>query len=452
VWDSIQSVLPWIEFVILLACIVVGARLGGIGLGAVSGIGLLVFVFVFGMPPGSPPTTVLGMIIAVVTALSVMQAAGGLDYLLQLAEGVLRKNPRRVTLLAPLVTYALIFASGTQHVVYALLPIIAEVSRTAGVRPERPLSVSVIAAQQGLTASPVSAVTVALVGALAGTPIGLPQILVVVIPATIVGVLAGVLSVMRRGVELDEDSEYRKRLDEGRIASVAGTATLAGVARRRAIGSCMVFFAAIAVVVLLGVVPDLRPTYEVVTKGVAEPAQIGMGRAIMIVMLAAAGMIMLLFGVDAEKAIKGGVMKGGLVAFVSILGVSWMGSSFFAANEMGIVAGMSALVTEHAWVFGVCLFVLSILLMSQAATIVTLAPVATAIGLPPYLFLGLYPAVNGTFFLPTYGTVLAAVSMDQTGTTRIGKYLLNHSFMRPGLVSTFASTTAALLLSSLLMR
>ncbi len=405
----------WLELAILLACILVGARVGGIGLGAVSGLGLLVFVFGFGLPPGRPPTQVLGMIIAVITALSVMQAAGGLDYLLEIAEGVLRRNPARITVLAPLVTYVLIFVSGTQHVIYALLPIIAEVSRNAGVRPERPLSVSVIAAQQGLTASPVSAVTVALVGALAGSPIGLPQILLVAIPSTLIGVAAGILAVFRRGV----------------ITAAASAAKLEGVARRNAIGACLVFVTAIVFVVLLGLFPELR-------RGV------GMGGAIMIVMLASAGATFLLFGASAEAAVKGGVMKGGLVAFVSILGVSWLGSSFFEGNQTEIVGAMSTLVTEHPWSFAVCLFALSILLMSQAATIVTLAPVASAIGLPPALFLGVYPAVNGTFFLPTYGTVLAAVSLDQSGTTRIGRFVVNHSFMRPGLVSVAASTLAAL--------
>jgi anaerobic C4-dicarboxylate transporter DcuA len=176
-----------------------------------------------------------------------------------------------------------------------------------------------------------------------------------------------------------------------------------------------------------------------------------MGRAIMIVMLAAAGAIMLLFDVSAEAAVKSPVMKGGVVAFVSILGVSWMGSSFFEANRTAIVGGIAALVEDHAWVFALGLFVLSILLMSQAATIVTLAPVAAAIGLPAQTLIGVYPAVNGTFFLPTYGTVLAAVSMDSTGTTRIGKYLVNHSFMLPGLVSTVASTATALLLAAVLV-
>jgi anaerobic C4-dicarboxylate transporter DcuA len=431
--------LLWLGLAILLFCILVGARVGGIGLGAVSGIGLLVFVFALGMPPGHPPSTVLGMIIAVITALSVMQAAGGLDYLLELAESVLRRNPGRVTVLAPLVTYALIFVSGTQHVIYALLPIVAEVSRKAGIRPERPLSVSVIAAQQGLTASPISAVTVALIGALSGSAVGLPQILLVAIPATLVGVAAGILAVFWRGAELADDPEYRLRVDAGRISDAAAGARLAGAARRNAIGSCAVFFTAIAGVVLLGLLPELRPNAAI-------------GRAIMIVMLAAAGTTLLLFGVSAEAAVKGGVMKGGVVAFISILGVSWMGSSFFAANETRIVGAMSALVTAHPWLFALCLFTLSILLMSQAATIVTLAPVASAIGLPPALFLGVYPAVNGTFFLPTYGTVLAAVSLDQTGTTRIGRFVLNHSFMLPGLVSTIASTATALALSAVFIQ
>lgn len=441
----------WFELATLLLCIVIGARVGGIGLGAVSGLGLAFFVFVLGLPPGRPPSIVLGMIIAVITALSAMQAAGGLDYLLGVAERLLVRNPERVTLLAPLVTYALIFVSGTQHVIYALLPIIAEVSRKAGIRPERPLSISVIAAQQGLIASPVSAVTVALVAALTGSSTGLPQIMLVTIPATLFGVLAGAAAVFRRGAELEHDPEHKRRIAEGKIAAIPTSIQLEGQQRRNAIGSCLVFLAAIVVVVLLGLEPALRPVYQTVADGVTRSGQIDMGRAIMVVMLAAAGVIMLLFGVSSEAVVKSGVMKGGLVAFVSILGVSWLGSCFFEANQTAIVGGISSLVKDHSWMFAIGLFVLSILLMSQAAAVVMLGPVAAAIGLPAQLFVGVYPAVNGTFFLPTYGTVLAAVSMDQTGTTRIGKYLLNHSFMLPGLVSTVASTAAALLLASVLL-
>jgi anaerobic C4-dicarboxylate transporter DcuA len=442
----------WIELAILLACIVLGARLGGIGLGAMGGIGLGVFVFLFALPPGSPPGTVLGMILAVITALSLMQAAGGLDYVVSLAERLLRGNPRFVTFLAPLVTYVLVLASGTQHVVYALLPVIAEVARNAGIRPERPMSISVIASQQGLIASPVSAATVAMVATLAGANVSLPQILLVVVPSTLIGLVAGTLSVAFRGADLADDPEYQKRLVDARVSTPTERPRLEGAARRQAILSCVVFLAAIVFVVLLGIFPNLRPIYEQTSsEGVTEQGQVEMGRAVMIVMMAAAGLLMLGVKADPEKALKGSIMKGGLTAIISILGVSWMGSSFFEGNRLAIVSGISSVVEAQPWVFAVGLFALSILLFSQAATIAILGPVAVALGLPPALVLGSYPAVNGNFFLPTYGTVLAAVAFDSTGTTRIGRYLLNHSFMRPGLVTTATATVVAMALARLVL-
>jgi anaerobic C4-dicarboxylate transporter DcuA len=437
----------WIELAVLLAAIVLGARMGGIGLGPMGGLGLLVFVFVFRLPPGSPPGNVLGMILAVITALSLMQAAGGLDYVIQLAEKVLRRNPRRITILAPLVTYILIMASGTQHVIYALLPVIAEVARKAGIRPERPLSMSVIASQHGLVASPVSAATVALIAGLTASGIGLPQIMMITIPSTLLGVFAGILSVAFRGRELAEDPEYQRRLANGSVTPPAERADLAGAERKTAVGSCMVFLAAILAVVLIGLFPTLRPIYEKVTEGVTETGQVEMGRAVMIVMMAAAALLLLVFRADPEKAVKGSIMKGGLTAIICILGVSWMGSSFFEGNQSAIVSAISSVMRTQPWIFAAGLFVLSILLFSQAATITILVPVALALGLPVPLIVGAYPAVNGNFFLPTYGTVLAAVSFDQTGTTRIGRYLLNHSFMLPGLVTTVTATIAASILA-----
>ena len=441
----------FIQLAILLACIVIGARLGGIALGTVSGIGLAIFVFGFGMAPGSPPATVLGMILAVITALSMMEAAGGLDFLVETAEGVLRRNPGRITFLAPFVTYALIFAAGTQHVIYALLPVIAEVARKAGVRPERPLSMSVIAAQHGLIASPVSAVTVALVASLAGLDVGLPQIMMVTIPATLIGVFVGILSVAWKGKSLADDPEYQRRIAEGLVKPPETKPPLQGVARKKAVGSCAVFLSAVAVVVLIGLVPNLRPLYEIVVDGATTTGRVEMGPAIMIIMLAAAGIITLAFKASPADAVKGSLMRGGLVAIISILGVSWMGSSFFESNQDTIVGTISAVIGTHPWVFAFGLFVLSILLFSQAATVVILAPVGVALGLPAHLMVGVYPAVNGNFFLPTYGTVLAAVSFDQTGTTKIGKYLLYHSFMIPGLVTPVTATVVALLLSSVLI-
>jgi anaerobic C4-dicarboxylate transporter DcuA len=433
----------WLQLAILLAAIVLGARRGGMALGPTGGIGLFIFVFLFGLPPGSPPGTVLGMILAVITALSLLEAAGGLELVVRFAERILRGNPKWVTVLAPLVTYTLVLASGTQHVIYALLPVIAEVARKAGVRPERPLSITVIASQQGLIASPVSAVTAALVVTLAGRA-GLPQILLVVIPATLAGLAAGTLAVAFRGTELADDPGYQERLAQGKVSAPAEKPDLAGPERRRALVSCAVFLAAITAVVLIGIFPGLRPIYEQVGESVTETGQVEMGRATMIVMLAAAGLILLLARSDPDKAIKGSVMKGGLTAVISILGVSWMGSSFFEGNRAAIVGAISATVETHPWVFAIGLFVLSLLLFSQAAAVAILGPVAIAIGLPAPLIVGAYPAVNGNFFLPTYGTTLAAVSFDQTGTTRIGRYLLNHSFMRPGLVATATSTVVAL--------
>jgi anaerobic C4-dicarboxylate transporter DcuA len=425
--------------------------MGGIGLGPMGGLGLLVFVFLFRLPPGSPPGNVLGMILAVITALSLMQAAGGLDYVIQLAEKVLRRNPRRITILAPLVTYLLILASGTQHVIYALLPVIAEVARKAGIRPERPLSMSVIASQHGLVASPVSAATVALIGGLTASGVGLPQIMMITIPATLLGVIAGIFSVAFRGRELAEDPEYQRRLAEGKVTAPAERAVLTGAERTRAVGSCMVFLAAILAVVLIGLFPALRPIYEKAAEGVTETGQVEMGRAVMIVMMAAAALLLLVFRADPEKAVKGSIMKGGLTAIICILGVSWMGSSFFEGNQSAIVSTISSVIRTQPWIFAAGLFVLTILLFSQAATITILVPVALAMGLPVPLIVGAYPAVNGNFFLPTYGTVLAAVSFDQTGTTRIGRYLLNHSFMLPGLVTTVTAAVVASILAQWLL-
>lgn len=442
----------WVELVLFLACIVVGARIGGIGLGTIAGFGLMVFVFVFQLPPGSPPGTVLGMIIAVITALSVMQAAGGLDFLVQTAEKILRRRPRQITFLGPLVTYILVFAAGTQHVIYALLPVISEVSRRAGIRPERPMSISVIASLQGVVASPVSAVTVALSGVLAAQNVGLTQIMIVMIPSTLLGVAAGILSVWWTGKELADDPEYLKRLEEGKVQAVKESVPLEGQARARAIGSCIVFVIAILSVVAIGIFPGLRPVYQKVAEGVTESGQVEMGRAIMILMLCASGVMMVFFKASPEAAVKGSMMKGGLVALISILGVSWLGSSFFESNQSVIVQSISGLIQSHPWIFAAGLFTLSILLFSPAATIAILAPVGLALGLGAKEMVGAYPSVNGLFFLPTYGTILAAVSFDQTGTTKIGKYLLNHSFMIPGLVTTLVATLAAMALSAIVFK
>ena len=438
----------WLELLILLACIIIGARLGGIALGTVAGMGLLVFVFLFGLPPGGPPRTVLGMIIAVITALATMQAAGGLDYLVSLAEKIMRKRPQYITFVAPIVTYVLVLASGTTHVIYALLPVNAEVSRKGKIRPERPLSISVIAGFQGVIASPISAATVAMLGFILSQGISLPRMLALTIPSTFVGVVFGSLAVAWRGKELDVDPEYQKRLASGEVKEVQASTLMSGKDLFQARGSMIFFLLGIVLVVLIGIFPKMRPVYEIVGNGVSETDQVEMGMAIMIVMLAIAGLIMIVFKASPEEALKGTIMRSGVTAIICILGISWLGSSFFEGNRNFIVGGISNLLEVYPWTFAIGMFILSTMLFSQAATVAILMPVGVALKLPPLTLVALYPAANGIFFLPTYGTLLAAVSFDQTGTTKIGKYLLNHSFMLPGLVTIISTIVTALLLSS----
>ncbi len=440
----------WIELIILLACIVIGARLGGIALGTLAGVGLLVFVFLFGLPPGGPPQAVLGMIIAVITALATMQAAGGLDYLISLAEKVMRKRPQYITFVAPIVTYLLVLASGTSHVIYALLPVIAEVSRNGNVRPERPLSISVIAGFQGVIASPISAATVAMLGFLLSQGISLPRLLAITIPSTFLGVVIGSLSVAWRGKNLDADPEYQKRLTTGEIKTAEPSIAITEKNLSRARGSMLLFLTGIVLVVLIGIFPGLRPAYETVGPNATETDQVSMGMAIMIVMLAIAGLIMVFFKASPEAALKGTIMRSGITAIICILGISWLGSSFFEGNRSTIVGGISNLLQTYPWTFAIGLFGLSTMLFSQAATVAILVPVGMSLKLPASTLAALYPAANGIFFLPTYGTLLAAVSFDQTGTTKIGKYLLNHSFMLPGLVTITSTIIIALLLINIL--
>lgn len=439
----------WIELILFLAIIIIGARLGGIAMGTMAGIGLVIFIFIFKLPVGSPPIIVLGMILAVITALSTMESAGGLDFLVGVAEKIMRKRPQNITFVAPLVTYVLVLASGTQHVIYALLPVIAEISRKSGIRPERPIAMTDIAAMQGLVASPISAATVAMIGILSVKGVSLPQMMMVIIPSTILAVIIGSITVFRKGKELADDPIYQQRLKEGKIIALESAKKMDKKTLRNAKGSTFMFFFAIIMVVVLGIFPDLRPTFEWMVEGELTEGQIGMGPAIMIIMLAIGGFIMIVFKADPAKAVGGSVMKSGIVALISILGIAWLGSSFFEGNRIQIVDSISNAIEGYQWVFGFGLFALSIMLFSQAATVVTLMPVGLALGLDAELLIALYPAVNGFFVLPTYGTILAAISFDQTGTTKIGDKLVNHSFMIPGLVTTFSAVAIALMITYL---
>ncbi|MGN1253176.1 MAG: SLC13 family permease [Prevotella sp.] len=156
-----MSFLMIVELIVVLVALWVGARYGSLALGAISGIGLAVLVFCFNLKPGDPPTDVIYIIIAAVTCAGMLQASGGMDWMIQIAERLLRKHPDRITFLAPFTTFFLTVLVGTGHVVYTLMPIICDIALKKGIRPERPCGIASIASQIGITCSPIAAAVVA---------------------------------------------------------------------------------------------------------------------------------------------------------------------------------------------------------------------------------------------------------------------------------------------------
>lgn len=432
----------WVQFIILLACIFIGARLGGVGLGVMGGVGLAILVFVFGLEPTSAPIDVMLMILAVITAAGALQASGGMEYLVHMAEKALRKNPKRITFMAPIITYLFTLCAGTGHVAYSVLPVIAEVSRESGVRPERPMSIAVIASQQAITASPISAATVALLALLADFKVTLLDILIICIPSTFIACMIGAFVVSKMGKELPDDPIYLQRLEEGLAPIKKDKKEF--VPQKGSKLSVALFLLAAVFVVLLGSFDELRPGWEI--EGVFT--RMGMPVAIEIVMLTIAALIMIFCKPKVDDIVSGSVFKAGATAVVAIFGIAWMGDTFFKGNAEFINNSIAGLVTSAPWLFALALFALSILLYSQAATVRTLMPLGVTLGINPALLIAMFPAVNGYFFIPNYPTVVAAINFDQTGTTRIGKYILNHSFMVPGLVATIGAIAIGIVIST----
>lgn len=430
-----------LQLLFVLAAIIVGARLGGIGLGVMGGVGLAILTFVFGLQPTAPPIDVMLMIAAVISAASCMQAAGGLDFMVKLAERLLRRNPAHVTILSPLVTYLFTFVAGTGHVAYSVLPVIAEVAAETKIRPERPLGIAVIASQQAITASPISAATVALLGLLTGFDITLFDILKITIPATLIGVLVGAFASMRVGKELMEDPEYLRRMEEGLLEDKhVELNDVKNMFQARL--SVIIFIVATLLIVLFGSIPGLRPSFD--------GKVMDMPSLIEILMLSAAALILIISRTDGIKATQGSVFPAGMQAVIAIFGIAWMGDTFINGNITELTGSIEGIVRQMPWLFGVALFVMSILLYSQAATVRAIVPLGIALGISPMMLIALFPAVNGYFFIPNYPTVIAAINFDRTGTTGIGKWVLNHSFMMPGLVATSVSIVIGLLLIQIL--
>lgn len=428
-----------VQFLIVLAALYVGSRYGSLALGAISGIGLAILVFGFGMAPGTPPTDVIYIIVAAVTCASVLEAAGGMNWLIQIAEKALRRHPERITFYAPIATFLLTVLVGTGHVVYTLMPIIADISLKKGIRPERPCAVASIASQVGITCSPIAAAVVAFttISASNGFDVTIPQILSVTIPASLCGIFLASLCSSRRGRDLDKDPEFQKRLadPETREYMYGDTATSLGVTvTREAKMSVFIFLAAIASIVVLASVG-----YKAVK----------MSLVIQIVMLCAAAFMILFCKAKPAKAVSGKVFQSGMVAVVAIFGIAWMSDTLFSNYMDQIQTALGDIVSAHPWSIALVFFLVSVLINSQGATVVAMLPLAFALGIPGPILVGVLPSVYGYFFIPNYPSDIATVNFDRSGTTKIGKYLLNHSFMMPGLVSVGTACLVGLALSKI---
>ena len=440
------------QLFIVLALIFIGARVGGIGLGIYGMVGVFILVFIFGLQPGKPPIDVMLIIASVITATATLQAAGGLDYLVGLAAKFLRKHPTHITYYGPLTTWLFCLVAGTAHTSYSLLPIIAEIAKNSKIRPERPMTVATISASLGITGSPMSAATAAVISTdlLGGKGIELKDILLVCIPASLIAIFVSAFVQNRVGKELEDDPEYQRRVREGIIDPEAEAKVMSEIEQNpnpRAKWSVLAFLLGVVLVVIFGSVPSLRPTYE--ANGVVT--QLSMPETIEILMMSIAALILIVGKASVKKAVSGNIFDAGMNAMIAIFGIAWMGDTFFNGNIEFFKSHIADIVTQYPFLFSVALFIMSIMLFSQAAAVRTLFPLGIGLGIPPLALVAMFPAVNGYFFIPNYPTEVAAINFDTTGTTRIGKYVLNHgttrigkyvlnhSFQLSGFITTFVS-------------
>lgn len=437
-------------FIVLLGCLVVGVRHGGLGLAAVSGVGLIVFIFGMGLKPGNPPVDVILTIMAVVTCSGFLQASKGLDVMLKYAELFLRSNPKYITILAPVTTWFLTVLCGTGHVVYAMFPVIYDIAIKQNIRPERPMASASIASQMGICASPASVAVVSAVAILAATPhpFGVMQILSISIPASFFGVVAAGLWSLHRGKDLDKDPEFLAKIADpekkafiyGEVEGGSLTEKALSKAAYRAAG---IFLAGIVVIAVFGSFPGLLP-HVPNAKGVLQP--LSMTPTIQLLMLAIATTIMLVCNVKASDVASGSVFKSGMVAIVSVYGVAWMADTYFGAYLPLMKKTMGNIILSYPWTYAVVLFLVSKLINSQAAAVAVIVPMAISVGVDPLLVVAFMPACYGYFVLPTYPSDLACIGFDRSGTTKIGKYIINHSFILPGLIGVVTGCCAGYVL------
>lgn len=444
----------YLQLALVLAVLFYGARKGGIALGLFGGIGVIALVFGFHLQPGKPPIDVMLVMLSVIVAGATLQASGGLDVMLQLAEKLLRKHPNYVTILAPLVTITLTFLCGTGHVVYTMLPIIYDISIKTGIRPERAMSASTIAAQMGIVISPVSVAVVSMVAMLSGhkmingEELSLVQLLSITIPAGYAGVIVLGIWSMFRGKDLDKDPEFLELISdpESKKYVYGSTATLLGVKLPQTQWNAMwIFFGAIAVVAIVGAFPSLLPAWEI--KG--KMKILSMVDVIQMFMLAAGAIIFVVCNVKTKELVTNEVFKAGMTAVIAVFGIAWMTATMFGAHTAEIKASMGGIVKAYPWAYALVLLLVSKLINSQGAALAAIVPIALGVGVPPGVIAAFAAAAYGYFILPTYPSDLAAISFDRSGTTKIGKFVINHSFLAPGLIGVGTASAIGYLLAKI---
>jgi anaerobic C4-dicarboxylate transporter DcuB len=430
-----------IQLAIILICLFYGARKGGVALGLLGGIGLVILVFGFNLKPGRPPVDVMLTILAVVAASATLQASGGLDVMLQIAERLLRRNPKYVSIVAPFVTCFLTILCGTGHVVYTILPIIYDVAIKNNIRPERPMAASSIGAQMGIIASPVSVAVVSLVAMLSnvtfdGKHLEFLNLLAITIPSTLMGILGIGIFSWFRGKDLDKDEEFQKFIStpENKKYVYGDSATLLDKVLPRANWIAMwIFLGAIAVVACLGMFKELRPVFD------GKP--LSMVLCIQMFMLLAGALILIFTKTNASMISKNEVFRSGMIALVAVYGIAWMAETMFGAHIEELKVHLGELVAKYPWAYVIVLLVVSKFVNSQAAALAAVVPVALAIGVDPGYIVASAPACYGYYVLPTYPSDLAAIQFDRSGTTHIGKFVINHSFIIPGIIGVGVSCT-----------
>ena len=445
-----------IQLLIVLAALYVGSRYGSLALGAISGIGLAILVFGFGLKPGTPPTDVIYIIIAAVTCAGTLQASGGMDWMIQIAERMLRKHPDHITFLGPLVTFFLTVLVGTGHVVYTIMPIICDIALKKGIRPERPCGVASVASQVGITCSPIAAAVVAFVtiSNANGYMVSIPQVLLVTIPACLIGLMCASAASYKRGKDLDKDPEFIRRKSDPELYNYmygSSATTLDKDISREAKASVFIFLGSLLVIVGFAFCQMIQVDQNGESVSLAKAMGIPkMNIIIQIIMLTAAACNIMFCKAMPKNAVGGAVWQSGMVAVVAIYGIAWLADTYFGNYMEQMKLMLTDLVTNYPGSIAFVFFLVSVLINSQGAVVVAFLPLAYQLGIAGPVLLGVLPSVYGYFFIPNYPSDIATVNFDRSGTTVIGKYLLNHSFMMPGLISVIVSTVVGYLMTCVL--